>query len=78
MKKILLICSIFLVSCSQVSQNVSYDQFNGYCVTTYINGLWNHCYNDFNISEYCGPDQVDSVKKEQMLMAEEYLKIANK
>lgn len=77
MKKLLIICSCFLASCSQISQKVSYDQFNGYSVTTYTNGMWNHSYDDFNITEYCEPNQVDSVKKLQREMAEEYLKIAD-
>ena len=78
MKKILFIIGVsFLTACSGISQKVTYDQVAGIAVETYTNGLWEHGPDDFYIKQYVEPNQVDSVKKLQMQIAEEYIKIAD-
>ena len=76
MKKLLILISIFLVSCSEITQHVTYDQNNGLSVETYTNGLYNHGYDDFHIIQLAEPNQIDSIKKLQMQIAQEYLKLA--
>lgn len=74
---VIILLSVLFVSCSQISQKVTYNQTEGLCVETYTNGLRNHGYEDFHIKQSVEPHQVDSVKKLQMQIAEEYLKIAD-
>jgi len=74
MKKILVLLSLFLVSCGEeIIQKVTYDEkWGGFCVKTFI---YEHN-KSFNAS-CCNlqPNQIDSVKKVQMKRAEEFLKI---
>jgi hypothetical protein len=74
MKKLLAVLSLFLFSCNEeIGQLVTYDEkYGGLCVRTFI-------YEDnkaFNARCcYLHPSQIDSVKKVQMNMAKEFLKI---
>ena len=77
MKKLIIALSLFLTSCSQITQRVTYDQEVGLCVTTYTNGLWSHGYDDFHVSQHADAKDIDSIKKYQMDLAKEYLKIAD-
>lgn len=77
MKKIgiILALSIF-TSCSEISQKVIYDQNTRLSVETYTNGSFTHTYEDFDIIQQVEPNQIDSVKKLQREIAEEYLRLA--
>jgi putative salt-induced outer membrane protein YdiY len=77
MKKLIIVLSLFLTSCSQISQRVTYEQELGFCVTTYTNGIWKHGWDDFHVYQYADAKDIDSVKKYQMNLAKEYLKIAD-